>query len=659
MSESKYCLALDGAGVGTLYENTCPPVQPGNPVPFRYILGPAATDNSALAMCAQTDPITSVQSFITGACAAGVKGFTFYTYNQNVSGQVSLCLMPPNVAGVNGTVITTQPTESGKCEKTLYVKYQNVTCNELGCGDHGKCVNGVCNCQDNWVGSQCEVPPSSNNGCTPDTSTKKSCGNLGSYGTCQASTSSTTGITGSGQCTCNFLTSQQGNYCEKACSAGDNTSCGGPLRGYCVDGDYNYYTNSNAIKNRCICVNGWSGAECTVPPSGWQCDDSTNLCTNITTEKPEDTIPTGVCTDKKCVCNNNLDCNAQNSFGQAFTGIACQNPLSVVGDACKVDGDCIGQGQTCVNNVCSCNSTPEPSDSRIDAILQGLAAMLLTPEGLAKFASYILIQSKLPMLLKWMTTKVLEKQFLKQITSRLAEGAAGKALGAGALKTLEDSVGKSLAAKVLAKMTAKELLEATGTSVASKVAETAFKEVFGVLGKIDTVVTWLGIVGMVLDATDVMGLQEESKQAQIDATLLKINGAVNNNKTVLQNGLYFPIRQYADETFPFMLQTVGTPSRNQFAIDTGNYISHLTVNSNGSAIIPLFTTPVQKQQNQLLKDAKGSLLYTLAGQNLDVYQRLKQDWPIIVAGILVAIGALIGSAYGIKALVNKKKIAKQ
>lgn len=106
-----------------------------------------------------------------------------------------------------------------------------------------------------------------------------------------------------------------------------------------------------------------------------------------------------------------------------------------------------------------------------------------------------------------------------------------------------------------------------------------------------------------------------------------------------------------------MLKTLDTNSRNQFAIDAGNYISHLTVNSNGAAIIPTFQTALQQQQAALQSEAQGSVLYTLAGNNLTVYQRLKQDWPIIVAGILVAIGVLVGSAFGIKALVNKKKMA--
>lgn len=657
-SESKYCLTTDGAGVGTLYQNTCPPPAPGSPVPFVYILGPNSSDTGAQPNCAQTDGATNVQSFSKGACPSGVQGFTFYTYNAQIPGQLPLCFMPPSVNSVKGTVVTTNPNQAGACTMNLNVKYQTLTCNELGCGDHGTCTNGVCVCSDNWTGNQCENPPSGNAGCTPDTPSQKSCGNLGSYGTCQAASSSSTGITGSGQCSCNLLTSQSGTFCEQACTPGDATACGGPLRGFCVDSNYNYYTNNNAVKNRCVCVNGWSGVGCTVPPPGWKCNDTDQLCTNVTTEDPKDTIPTGTCQGGVCTCDNFLNCAAMNTQASAFSGQACQIPLPVAGNTCTQDTNCVSP-QTCVNGTCTCPGGNNPSEPILSKIANLLSTMLTTAQGIESLSAVLAIQQGLPALLKYMTTKALDKGFTSLITKRIADGAAGKFIGANAIQKLEEAVGKQLAAKVMAKMSAKELAECTVTSVSEKVAETAFKDVFGLVGKIDTFANLLGMLGMVLDATDVLGLNEKSNQSQLDSTMKKFTAGVNNNKSVIESGLYFPIKQYADTSFPFLLKTVGNDARNQFATDAGDYISHLTVNSNGAAIIPMFQTAQQKQQAQLQAEAQGTVLYALAGNNLDVYQRLKQDWPIIVAGILVAIGILVGSAFGIKALVNKKKVAKQ
>lgn len=649
-----YCLSVDGAGVGTITQNKCTVPAPGGPVPSTYLLGPVSTDPNAQANCASTDSTTGVQTFSKGACANSTD-LTFYSYASPTSGETPLCFSTAPT-GVQGTVVTLIPSQSG-CSMNLNFKYQNVTCADTGCGDHGTCTNGQCTCSDNWTGVQCEKPPQGNAGCVPDTDSKKSCGNQGSYGTCQAASSSTTGITGSGSCTCDLMTGQQGTYCEQHCSANDGTSCGGPLRGYCVDNFYNYYTNSNAVKKRCVCVNGWSGVDCSVPPPNWKCTADTD-CTNLTTQDPKDTVPTGTCNNGTCACNNSQDCTSSNTQGSAFTGVACQTPLPTQGAACKVDGDCTSP-LTCVGGSCTCpgGNTPQPSDSFILKIIQMMVGMVTTAEGWKNLSGILVAQSALPLAIKWMTTKALEAGFVKTIESRLTKGVTGSLLGAEAKQILEQSVGKRLAAKVLAKMTTKELVECTVSSAASKVAAEAFTEVFGFVGKIESFANFVQIIGMVLDAADVMGLNEESSQSQIDATLQKINGAVNSNKTILSHGLYFPAKQTADTTFPFLQQTLTTASRNQFAIDAGNYLSHLAVNSNGAAIIPMFQTPVQQQQAALQAEAQGSVLYTLAGKNLDVYSRLKQDWPIIVAGILVAIGVLVGSAFGIKALVNKKKLA--
>ena len=627
-------------------------------MPAMYLVGPDPTDKTAVAYCASTDGATGVQSFSKGACANS-QDLTFYSYASPIAGQVPMCFQPPPT-GIRGTTVALSPTEQKNCTYTLNYKYQNLTCAETGCGDHGTCTNGLCVCTDNWTGSQCESPPSGNAGCTPDTDTKKSCGNQGSYGTCQAASSPQTGITGSGSCTCDLMTGQQGTFCEQHCTGNDGIVCGGPLRGYCVDGNYNYYTNPNAVKKRCACVNGWTGVDCTIPPPGWKCTADTD-CTNVTTMNPTDAVPTGTCNKATgvCTCNNSLDCSALNAMGQAFTGQACQVPLPVQGGSCTQDSDCPSKDQQCSGGICSCSNTPTPSENYYLSVIEGVIKGLTSPRGIVGLASQNVLRERLPSLLKWLSVKALEKNFIKVIQARLENAVTGRIVDASASQFLENAVGKRLAAKVLANMSAKELMESSAVNLSSKVAETAFKEVFGFVGGIEGFLNDAGMLGMVLDSFDVMGLNEESTQSQIDSTILKFNAGVNSNKTILANGLQFPQKQNAESTFAFQMQKQSTASRNQFITDVGNYISHLTVNSNGAAIIPLFQTPVQQQQAALLAEAQGSVLYTLAGNNLDVYQRLKQDWPIIVAGILVAIGVLIGSAFGIKALVNKKKLSKQ
>jgi len=654
---SKYCLSVDGAGVGTL-SASCPTVKPGGPIPFMYILGPQKTDSDAQANCASTDPVTQVQTFTKGACppSANPNDLTFYTYTSKVTGQPPLCLLPAP-AGIQGTVVTTLTNQGSGCTSNLFVNYQSVTCAETGCGDHGSCSSGVCVCTDGWSGTQCQNPPAGNAGCTPG----QSCGNQGSYGVCQASKSPKTGgITGSGQCQCNLLTGQQGTFCEQACSPGDASACGGPLRGTCVDSMYQFYTNPNAVTNRCACVNGWSGVTCNIPPDNWKCNNTDKQCTNVTTEDPSLTVVTGVCTNGACVCNNTQPCDTSsntNSLGSAYTGTACQTPLSTSGSPCVNPSDCTSPS-TCVGGACTCPNqpTPDPSIDYVANMIKGLASMISTAKGLENFGTMIGITAVLPKLLKYFAIKSVQAGFEKNILQRLEDGALGKTLGADGAKVLEDAVGKRLAAKLLAKMTTKELIETTAESASKMIAEMALKETFGVvLGPIDSFVNMMGMLGMVLDGFDVMGLQEKSSQDQITATMAKYKGIINSDKTFLETGTAFPFVIHAQSTFPFRQQTVTDATKSQFLTDVSDYLSHLTINSNGDAIIPLFQTPSQKQDLQDLAAAQGSFLYTVAGKNLQVYQRLKDYWPVLVAGGLLLLGALIGSAFGIKALLKNKK----
>jgi len=649
---SKYCLSVDGAGVGTL-SSTCPNPKPGQPIPYSYIIGPKSTDAGAQPYCASTDPTTQVQSFTKGACASeSANAFTFYTYGSPITGQPPLCFMPAP-AGIKGTIVTTLPDQGAGCTMNLNVKYQNVTCAETGCGDHGNCVSGVCVCAGGWSGTQCQSPPSGNAGCTPG----QSCGNQGFYGVCEAANSAKTGgITGSGKCTCNTLAGQKGTFCEQACSPGDSTACGGPLRGLCVDNMYQAFTNPNSVQNRCACVNGWSGFSCDIPPPNWQCNNTDQQCTNITTLDPTKTVATGVCNNGTCTCNNSQDCGSTNSFGSAFTGKACQTPLSSSGTPCEKDEQCNATNSKCVNNVCTCpgDPTPDPTIDYVKNMVMGLLQTLSTPEGLGNFAGTIAIHAFVPRILKYMAVKSIQPGFQSSIMKRLESGALGETLGKDAARVLEDSVGKEMAAKLLTKMTGKQLMEATAESASKMIAETVLKDSFGVvLGPITSIVDTLGMLGMVLDGFDVLGMQEKTNQDMITAIMKKFEGFANSNKTIVETGAYFPTVLRAESTFPFREKTVTDAVNAKFAQDMGDYIGHLTVNSNGALIVPLFQTPSQNSNAQALAQAQGTLLYSVAGQNLQVYQRLKDYWPAVVAGGLILLGIIIGTAFGIRALVKK------
>jgi hypothetical protein len=258
---------------------------------------------------------------------------------------------------------------------------------------------------------------------------------------------------------------------------------------------------------------------------------------------------------------------------------------------------------------------------------------------------------------KYLVTKLSSAVFKAVVSSRLTEAALGKLAGEDAVKALEESVGKSLAAKLMTKMSVLTLIKTSTEKLAQSATVMAFKEVFGTaLGAIGSFTDMTMMLGMVLDSADVAGLNEKMTQSTIDAIVKKMEGGVNNVKEVQDAGIRFPQKMYAQDTFPFKVLTNEQAAIDKMTTDVGDYIGHLTVNSNGEAIIPMFPTTQQKQNAATLSQAQGDFLYTVAGKNLDVYTRLKQDWPIIVAAGLLIIGALIGAGFGIKALVQKKKV---
>jgi hypothetical protein len=296
-------------------------------------------------------------------------------------------------------------------------------------------------------------------------------------------------------------------------------------------------------------------------------------------------------------------------------------------------------------------------------ILGTIQSALTSRDGLANIGIMIGLHNfkKLITVAKWFSSKMLKPGFEKAITSRLTSAAtnAGKEIGETAVKNLEETVGKTLAEKLLAKMSASTLIKSTVEKVSFEASKLAFKAVFGAaFGFISSFADAAGILGFILDVNDVAGLNEKMSQDTIDAYIMKFQTAVNAQQGVMDAGMQFPIKVYAEDSFTFQKELNESAKKDVYATDVGDYIGHLSVNSNGDAIITNFPTPLQQQNAALLAEAQGDYLFQAAGNNLQVYQRLKQDWPIIVAVAIVIIGIIVGGAFGIKALAKKKSVGK-
>ena len=193
-------------------------------------------------------------------------------------------------------------------------------CEDVECGEHGKCVKGSCICDSGWKGKMCEekipVDPCEDVEC-------------GEHGKCV-----------DGPCICD--SGYTGNMCEEKIPVDpcDGVDCGS--HGRCVDGP-------------CICDSGWKGKMCEEKIPVDPCED---------VECGEH----GKCVDGPCICDS------------GYTGNMCEEKIPV--DPC--DGvDCGSHGR-CVDGPCICDSgyTGEDCSEKIAMynkwVTPAIAAIVIT-----------------------------------------------------------------------------------------------------------------------------------------------------------------------------------------------------------------------------------------------------------------------------------------
>eukprot|EP00760_Papus_ankaliazontas_P026771 PhM_4_TR3073/c0_g2_i1/m.102582 len=220
------------------------------------------------------------------------------------------------------------PTCDGVCLGTT-MDSNNVTivvCSGHGVCSNGRLGNGLCACDESWVGKDCS----------------KQCQPCGTHGTCNT----TTGV-------CECESGYAGSSCSIACPESFGSLCGGRARGTCHEG--------NAGNGTCTCRSGFAGSRCqlTCP-----CRDGTSTdCEGIPCNNQGTCRVTGDSTTT-CTC-------LSNSAQGFFQGVACQECVfpyelpsctqscpgvvltSTVQSKCSGHGRCIAATLTC---ECESNS---------------------------------------------------------------------------------------------------------------------------------------------------------------------------------------------------------------------------------------------------------------------------------------------------------------
>ena len=520
------------------------------------------------------------------------------------------------------------------------------------CGDHGAYNDDTaeCDCDSTWSGSNCTIPPPEGTACQPSDESFRttyggdlSCGNLGVYGTCQA-----TGL-------CKCPTNTLGTRCQMACDVSTSSSiqCGGPDRGAC---------NLQGF-GECACVHGWTGNQCQTPPKtpcvrdgdcGWGgvngvCEampDGTQHCACIAGYYGER------CERKRgdpgAICDVTDDCTQPQCASDYF--------CSTEDTPCCPDENNCGQAK-CVDNVCTVSGTTDAKcneggddPSTIEAEIEGILDSLLTKEGISM------------MLVNKVTDVVLEKVVTSLVT------APYKAYMNAQIQKMVDSAMK----KEITAMTEEIFLETSSTVIARAAAEGAAKEtidlavdaaaeaVRGILGSVMDIVAAIGIVGMLLDASDVAGFSGQVNQDYLDLYQKKILEAYNTSDSAVEAGIHYPFEVPAYWDVPYQTKSLSDETSTNMMVYTMDYLAALQVNSEGD-VIEFASDADQTKATDAVHNAStlNKILWTLSDDNEDVFQRWLQYWWVVLIVLVVALLLLVVPLSVYSAKVHKRAKAQR
>ncbi|KDR08103.1 integrin beta-PS-like isoform X2 [Zootermopsis nevadensis] len=184
--------------------------------------------------------------------------------------------------------------------------------NSRSCSWHGNFQCGVCNCDGDWYGDQCQCE---RNSVTPVHLNENACRMNNNSELCSGF-----GVCECGVCTCNVRPNANERYYGKFCECDNFTCrrhgglpCSGPDHGICECGT-------------CVCQWGWSGEAC-------ECPDSKENC--YPSDSSEECMGRGSCKCGICKCKENYSGKYCDEC-PSCPGQRCEKYESLV--ACKVFG---------------------------------------------------------------------------------------------------------------------------------------------------------------------------------------------------------------------------------------------------------------------------------------------------------------------------------
>ena len=466
------------------------------------------------------------------------------------------------------------------------------TCATVGCGDHGVCnAYEMCACTEGWSGQFCATPPPQNIKCTASDATFQGLygGDMqcGNYGVYGKCLSS-------GVCDCTGMEGpSSGTRCEVQCAT-DN-DCGGRtamtqegIIGTCNAG-------------RCTCANGWTGAHCRTPPPEKKCATDSDCGWGGKVRGVCDTAA------KKCVCAKDADGNP------LYSGNLCEVVLPA---AATVDSD------------------PSMGDA--------LLASLLTPQFLASFVLDDVSEKAVTYLLKNGFGDII-KQAMK---SRLSKSAAQALASSVAVK-----LGTRMAMKMETMLLMKGMTQAVfkfAAAAASRMGAAAMSGPYGTI--LMAIVTLIQIWGAIIDGFDVRGLNMQMAQSTLDMIGQNMMRQLNNSSFMADAGIRLPRAVSPSDSVAWAAEKQSTENRKQLLEDMGDYISRLTVNSDGQDIIALPGTPAALSAPAAIAAETRPFYLFLTGNDDVKAARLKDMelwlWPLVGVSVVIVTVIVVAIVRG-------------
>lgn len=503
----------------------------------------------------------------------------------------------------------------------------------LNCGSHGvyNPVTGQCDCMDDynnlngtnkWTGIFCQKPPvnipcvrSSDEFRAAHGGGDESCGNWGKYGVCNEYT---------GTCDCGVDDPFFGVRCQNECQNDD--SCGGVLQ-MLPDGTSRDIGICDRRSMRCQCKNGWSGSQCRVEPANDKCYNDKECSWGGKVR--------GSCDETLQVCS----CMTDDKGRPLFSGNRCSTRYVYEGAPCKEDGDCEDKSNKCVNG--KCNSTDGSTGMNAGQMAAAMLNGIWSPAGMAD---------------------MLVDYYAEEMVGYMWENTAGAMIKSLTKQTAEMAVDPALSAatsKVGAQMTGKIMANTASESATKSMMGGVFKRVSELANKIRKlpwgfILAFIQVWAMVLDVYDSRGLNQQVSQDMLDQLEKQFLAAFNGDERVVEAGFTLPTDFYPEFTVPYNLEYLARDNQIKLTNYAADYISKLTVNSNGQTIVPLFNPPATITLNE--STSKHPTYWKMANNNVRVYNNLVDyGWSIWVLISLVIVSVVLICVFTSDSVTQKLK----